>query len=135
MTEPTDDTAAPRPTGPRNVLGGPLEICGTAPLTGFFRTGSCQTGVQDAGNHTVCARVSAEFLAFTKAKGNDLSTPRPELGFPGLKAGDHWCLCAARWKEAMAAGVAPPVRLNATHERALEVLALEDLVRCAVDTH
>ena len=134
MDDSTDPAAGP-PTGPRNVLGGPLEICGTAPLTGFFRTGSCQTGAQDFGSHTVCARVTAEFLAFTKAKGNDLSTPRPELGFPGLKAGDHWCLCAARWKEALAAGVAPPVRLNATHARALEVIALEDLVRHAVDTH
>ncbi len=134
MDDPTDSAAGP-PAGPRNVLGGPLEICGTAPLTGFFRTGSCQTGVQDFGSHTVCARVSAEFLAFTRAKGNDLATPRPELGFPGLKPGDHWCLCAARWKEALAAGVAPPVRLNATHERALDVIALEDLVRHAVDTH
>lgn len=131
MDDPTDT----RTGGPRNVLGGPLEICGTTPLTGFLRTGSCQTSAQDAGNHTVCARVSAEFLAFTRAKGNDLSTPLPALGFPGLKPGDHWCLCAARWKEAMIAGVAPPVRLNATHERALEVIALEELVRHAVDTH
>lgn len=126
---------APATNGPRNVLGGPLEVCGTAPLTGFHRTGSCETGAHDVGNHTVCARVTAEFLAFTKSQGNDLSTPVPEFGFPGLRPGDHWCLCAARWKQALTAGVAPPVRLGATHERALEVVALEDLVRLALDTH
>lgn len=129
-----DDPSQPTP-GPRNVLGGPLETCCTSPMTGFYRTGRCETGAQDAGNHTVCARLTAEFLAFTRSKGNDLSTPRPEFGFPGLAPGDHWCLCAARWKEALVAGVAPPVRLTATHERALETIALADLVRHAIDKH
>lgn len=121
--------------GPRNVLGGPLEVCCTDPVTGFYRTGRCETGPQDVGNHTVCARVTAEFLAFTRSRGNDLSTPVPEYGFPGLRPGDCWCLCAARWQEALLAGVAPPVRLAATHERALEVVALQDLVRHAIDMH
>lgn len=119
--------------GPRNVLGGTLESCCTSPMTGFYRTGRCETGPQDVGLHVVCARVTAEFLAFSKAKGNDLSTPVPELGFPGLQPGDKWCLCAARWKEALAAGVAPPVVLGATHEAALEIVSLADLKRHALD--
>lgn len=119
--------------GPRNVLGGALESCCTSPITGFYRTGRCDTGPQDVGLHVVCARVTAEFLAFSQAKGNDLGTPVPEAGFPGLDPGDKWCLCAARWKEALRAGVAPPVVLAATHEKALEVVSLGDLKRHALD--
>jgi hypothetical protein len=104
----------------RNVLGGPLEDCSHEPLTGFFRDGCCRTGAQDRGVHAVCARVTEEFLSFSRSAGNDLSTPRPEYRFPGLKPGDRWCLCAARWKEALEAGVAPPVVLEATHASALE---------------
>ena len=116
----------------RNVLGGELESCGTDPMTGFHRDGCCQTGPEDAGVHTVCAVVTEEFLRFTVDRGNDLVTPRPELGFPGLKAGDRWCLCASRWAEAHAAGVAPPVALAATHARSLEWIDLADLERAAV---
>jgi uncharacterized protein (DUF2237 family) len=108
----------------RNVLGGPLVPCSMDPLTGFFRNGCCETGPEDVGMHTVCAVMTAEFLAFSRSVGNDLSTPRPEFGFPGLKPGDRWCLCAPRWKEALDAGVAPRVVLAATHE---EVLAISPL--------
>ena len=108
-----------------NVLGGELESCSIDPLTGFYRNGCCDTGGDDLGVHTVCAEVTAEFLAFSKARGNDLSTPRH--GFPGLQPGDHWCLCASRWQEALEAGVAPPVRLAATHVATLEWIRLEDL--------
>ncbi len=111
----------------RNVLGGPLETCSSDPLAGFFRDGCCRTGPDDTGSHTVCARVTREFLEFSRARGNDLATPMPELGFPGLRPGDRWCLCAARWLEALAGGCAPPVVLAATHERALEVCRLADL--------
>lgn len=111
----------------RNVLGGPLQTCSLEPLTGFTRTGCCETGPQDRGSHTVCAIVTAEFLAFSRAAGNDLSTPVPQFGFPGLKPGDTWCLCAPRWAEALAAGVAPKVVLGATHEGALEWCSLDDL--------
>ncbi len=117
----------------RNVLGGPLQPCGTEPLTGFYRTGVCSSGPEDVGSHTVCAVVSAEFLALQRRLGNDLSTPRPEYGFPGLKPGDRWCLCAARWKEALDAGVAPRVVLRATHQDALEYVSLDDLKRHALD--
>jgi uncharacterized protein (DUF2237 family) len=117
----------------RNVFGEPLEDCSHDPLTGFFRDGCCNTGRDDHGVHTVCTRVTAEFLAFSRARGNDLSTPVPAFGFPGLEPGDQWCLCAARWREAHEAGVAPPVRLAATHERTLEVVALADLKRRALD--
>lgn len=117
----------------RNVLGEPLGVCSTRPMTGFFRDGCCHTGPEDLGVHTVCAEMTAEFLAFSKAKGNDLSTPRPEFGFPGLAPGDRWCLCAARWQEALAAGKAPRVALQATHERTLEVCDLADLKRHALD--
>ena len=117
----------------RNVFGEPLADCSHDPLTGFFRDGCCNTGAGDAGVHTVCARVTAEFLAFSRARGNDLSTPVEAFGFPGLKPGDQWCLCAARWREAMEAGCAPPVRLTATHERTLEVVDLADLKRHAID--
>ncbi len=111
----------------RNVLQEPLKPCGHDPLTGFYRTGSCETGPEDRGVHVVCARVTAEFLDFSAGRGNDLVTPRPEFGFAGLEPGDRWCLCAARWQEALEAGVAPPVILESTHERALEVVGLEAL--------
>jgi uncharacterized protein (DUF2237 family) len=111
----------------RNVLGGPLKPCSRDPLTGFFRDGLCRTCEEDVGVHTVCIEATADFLAFSSAAGNDLTTPRPEYRFPGLKPGDRWCLCAARWQEAFEAGVAPPVVLAATHERTLEIVALEDL--------
>ncbi len=117
----------------RNVLGEPLELCGTAPMTGFFRDGCCDTGPEDAGVHVVCAQVTAAFLAFSRGRGNDLTAPLPAAGFPGLTPGDRWCLCAARWREALAAGVAPPVILAATHEAALDVVSLEDLKRYALD--
>ncbi|MGB1949470.1 MAG: DUF2237 family protein [Marinobacter sp.] len=110
-----------------NVLGEALEACGNDPVTGFYRDGCCNTGPDDFGSHTVCAVVTDEFLAFSKARGNDLSTPRPEFGFPGLRAGDSWCLCAARWQEAFDAGSAPRVRLRATHQAALEHCALDNL--------
>ena len=104
----------------RNVLGGPLQDCSHEPLTGFFRDGCCRTGAGDRGVHAVCARVTKEFLAYSRSVGNDLSTPRPAYRFPGLEPGDGWCLCAARWKEAWEAGMAPPVVLEATHASALE---------------
>ncbi|NEN89734.1 MAG: DUF2237 domain-containing protein [Okeania sp. SIO3H1] len=110
-----------------NVLGEKLEVCCTSLMTGFYRDGFCQTGPSDFGSHVICAVVTAEFLEFTKRRGNDLSTPRPEYSFPGLKPGDRWCLCASRWKEALDSGVAPPVVLSATHQKALEVLPLEVL--------
>lgn len=117
----------------RNVLGGDLQACGREPLTGFFRNGCCDTGDEDFGRHTVCARMTAEFLEFSRRQGNDLSTPAPGSGFPGLKPGDRWCLCAARWREALEAGVAPPVVLAATHEATLEVVSLTDLTGHALD--
>ena len=104
----------------RNVLGGELASCRESPRTGYYRNGCCDTGPGDLGVHTVCARVTAEFLEFSRANGNDLSTPHPELGFPGLQPGDQWCLCAPRWQEAYEAGVAPPVVLEATHVGTLE---------------
>ena len=116
-----------------NVLGDALETCSTAPMTGFFRNGCCDTNAMDRGSHTVCAVMTAEFLAFSKERGNDLSTPRPEYGFPGLKPGDRWCLCAARFVEAWEAGVAPPVLLEATHVASLAVVALDDLRAHALD--
>lgn len=111
----------------RNVLGGALAICSTAPMTGWYRDGCCHTDANDNGRHVVCARVTAEFLEFSAGAGNDLVTPRPEYGFPGLKPGDRWCLCAARWEEARQAGVAPDVVLEATHAKALETTALGHL--------
>ncbi len=115
----------------KNVLGTELEPCSLSPLTGFFRDGSCRTGPDDAGSHTVCVRVTDEFLQITQIMGNDLSTPQPRHGFPGLKPGDRWCLCALRWQEALEAGVAPPVILRATHEAALQHVAMADLVKHA----
>jgi uncharacterized protein (DUF2237 family) len=117
----------------RNVLGTPLKPCSMKPLTGFYRNGCCDTGVDDLGLHTVCVRVTAEFLAFSQSVGNDLSTPNPYYAFPGLKPGDQWCLCALRWKEALDAGMAPPVVLEATHITTLEFVDLEDLKRYALD--
>jgi len=117
----------------QNVLGGPLQPCSLDPMTGFYRTGCCQTGPDDLGSHTVCVILTDEFLAFSKAAGNDLSTPMPEHGFPGLKEGDRWCLCAPRWQEALAAGQAPQVVLDATHAGALQYCGLEDLVAHALD--
>jgi uncharacterized protein (DUF2237 family) len=116
-----------------NVLGEALLPCSDDPLTGFYRDGCCNTGTDDAGSHTVCARMTAAFLEFSKRRGNDLSTPRPEFGFPGLQPGDRWCLCAARWREALEAGVAPPVALLSTHAAALEFVSLADLKRHAID--
>ncbi len=116
-----------------NVLGQPLRDCSHDPKTGFFRDGCCATGPEDRGLHVVCTRMSEEFLRYSKAQGNDLITPRPEYRFPGLKPGDQWCLCAARWREAFEAGVAPPVVLAATHQKALEVVDLGDLLRHALD--
>ncbi len=115
----------------RNVLGGPLLACSYDPLTGFTRSGCCETGPDDLGRHVVCARVTAEFLHFSALCGNDLSTPVPSGRFRGLKAGDRWCLCAARWLEARRAGVAPPVILEATHEAALEIIPKAVLVAAA----
>ncbi len=112
---------------PRNVLGTELVDCSTNPLTGFFRDGCCRTGAEDVGVHVVCVRATGEFLEFSRSRGNDLSTPRPALSFPGLKPGDQWCLCASRWGEALDAGVAPPVVLEATHVSALEFANLADL--------
>jgi uncharacterized protein (DUF2237 family) len=117
----------------KNVLGEPLETCCESPMTGFYRTGCCETGPEDEGLHVVCAQMTKEFLRFSKSRGNDLSTPHPEFEFPGLKPGDRWCLCAARWKEAYEAGMAPPVVLAATHISALEFVSLEDLQAHAVD--
>ena len=108
----------------RNVLGEPLGSCSMDPVTGFFRNGCCETGPEDVGMHTVCAVMTAEFLEFSSLVGNDLSTPRPEFGFPGLQPGDRWCLCAPRWKEALDAGVAPPIVLEATHEEVLAITSL-----------
>jgi uncharacterized protein (DUF2237 family) len=117
----------------RNVLGEKLEICSIQPMTGFYRDGCCDTGQEDIGSHTVCAVMTAEFLEFSKSRGNDLSTPIPAFGFPGLQPGDRWCLCAPRWQEAFEAGQAPRVVLRATHESALDYSALADLKRFAVD--
>lgn len=117
----------------RNVLGKPLEPCSFDPLTGFYRTGCCETGPDDLGAHLICTQVTEEFLEFSKRVGNDLSTPRPEFGFPGLKPGDRWCVCAARWKQALDAGVAAPVVLAATHEDALQFVTIAELIRHAID--
>jgi len=111
----------------KNVLGGELKDCSHAPLTGFYRDGCCNTGADDAGIHIVCAQVTEDFLRFSKSAGNDLSTPMPMFNFPGLKSGDKWCLCVSRWVEALEAGVAPLVDLEATHIAALEFVSLEDL--------
>lgn len=123
----------PAPPESRNVFGEPLATCSIAPMTGFFRDGCCETGPEDVGRHVVCAQVTREFLDYSRARGNDLMTPRPEFGFPGLQPGDRWCLCALRWREALEAGVAPPVALAATHERALDIIDLQELKAHALD--
>ena len=117
----------------RNVLGGALDLCSVNPMTGFYRDGCCSTGPEDVGLHTVCSVMTAEFLAFSKSRGNDLSTPQPDYNFPGLMPGDRWFLVALRWREALDAGMAPRVVLHATHEAALHYVALEDLKRHAID--
>ena len=119
----------------KNVLGGRLEPCSVEPRTGFYRDGCCNTGPEDLGLHVVCAQMTARFLAFSREQGNDLSTPVPEAGFAGLRAGDRWCICASRWREAFEAGVAPPVVLSATHEETLAVVPLEALRRYALDVN
>jgi uncharacterized protein (DUF2237 family) len=125
MTIRYDETA-------RNVLGQELMPCSNGPLTGFYRNGCCETGPDDTGLHTVCAVMTAAFLAFSRSVGNDLSTPRPDFNFPGLKPGDRWCLCAPRWKEALDAGAAPGVVLEATHEETLAIVTLDVLRAHAV---
>jgi uncharacterized protein len=116
-----------------NVLGEPLQICCMSPITGFYRNGKCETGTEDRGTHVVCAEITAEFLEFTKARGNDLSSP--SFSFPGLKPGDRWCLCVSRWQEALVAGVAPPIILESTHQAALKSVSLEQLKANGVKTN
>ena len=118
---------------PKNILGTELKPCSLAPLTGFQRDGTCNTGPEDVGCHAVCAQVTEEFLAFSQSCGNDLSTPAPDHGFPGLKPGDRWCLCASRWKEALDAGFAPPILLEATHEAALQYIPRSLLEEYGID--
>ena len=112
----------------RNVLGSELILCSRDPLTGYFRDGCCNTDASDRGSHVICAVVTAEFLEYSKSRGNDLSTPRPEYRFPGLKDGDRWCLCALRWREALSEGIAPDVVLECTHEKALDFVSLDHLL-------
>jgi uncharacterized protein (DUF2237 family) len=121
------------PPDDKNVLGGTLAPCSTTPRTGFYRDGCCNTGPEDLGLHVVCAEVTAPFLRFARSRGNDLITPAPEFGFPGLKPGDRWCVCAATWREAFEAGVAPPVVLTATNEETLAVIPLDALKQHALD--
>jgi uncharacterized protein (DUF2237 family) len=127
------DPTSPRGNRARNVLGGPLGACCNNPVAGFYRDGCCNTGPEDHGAHVVCVQVTKDFLDFSVARGNDLSTPAPQFGFAGLKPGDRWCLCAARWREALHAGMAPLVVLTATHERTLDYVNLEDLKKYALD--
>ena len=127
------DPKAPGGNTARNVLGGALGECSSKPMTGFYRDGCCNTGSDDHGVHSVCTLMTKEVLEFSRARGNDLSTPMPDFGFPGLKPGDRWCLCAARWREALKAGCAPRVVLNSTHERTLDYVSLEDLKKYAID--
>lgn len=117
----------------KNIFGHPLKPCCKNPMTGFYRTGCCETGPEDLGAHVVCIQVTDDFLEFSKARGNDLSTPMPQFEFPGLKEGDRWCLCALRWKEAYDAGVAPPIILSATHEEALKYIPMEELRQFGLD--
>ena len=127
------DGSGGKPQRQLNVFGEPLTTCSDAPKTGWYRSGCCETDPTDHGSHTVCALMTAEFLEFSRSRGNDLSTPRPEFGFPGLRPGDRWCLCAARWQEAFIAGCAPRVNLRATHQRARDVVALVDLKAHSID--
>lgn len=117
----------------KNVYGEPLQLCSSSPLTGFTRSGGCETGPQDIASHTVCVQLTQGFLEFSKSRGNDLMTPVPAFGFPGLKSGDRWCVCAARWKEAYDAGCAPKVVMQATHEKATEIVDIHALRRHAID--
>ena len=117
----------------KNVYGEPLQVCSTSPRTGFTRNGSCETGPEDIGSHTVCVQVTQAFLEFSKSQGNDLMTPVPAFGFPGLKSGDRWCVCAARWREAYEADCAPKVVMQATHEKATEIVAIQALRQHAID--
>ena len=133
MFDQTPEQGRPGRAPSINVLGGILQPCSVEPLTGFYRDGCCNTGPEDHGLHTVCAVMTAPFLAFSRARGNDLSTPLPQYGFAGLKPGDRWCLCASRWKEAFDAGAAPQVVLAATHSMTLHVVSLADLRAHAVD--
>jgi len=133
VPQPDPSPAAASNEVGRSVFGRPLQSCNERPKTGFFRDGCCNTSPEDRGAHVVCAQMTAEFLAFSRERGNDLSTPAPQAGFPGLKPGDRWCLCAARWKEAFEAGCAPPVYLASTHERVLEYVSFDQLKRCALD--
>lgn len=136
MFDQTPEQGRPDRRAPSvNVLGGVLEPCSTRPVTGFYRDGCCNTGAEDIGLHTVCVVLTAEFLVFSKSRGNDLSTPMPQYGFPGLKPGDRWCLCASRWKEAFDANVAPQVVLEATHAVTLHVVSLGDLKQHAFRPH
>jgi hypothetical protein len=136
MFDQTPEQGRPDRRAPSiNVLGGVLEPCSTQPVTGFYRDGCCNTGAEDIGLHTVCVVLTAEFLLFSKSRGNDLSTPMPQYGFPGLKEGDRWCLCASRWKEAFEANVAPQVVLEATHAVTLHVVPLADLKQHAFRPH
>lgn len=136
MFDQTPEQGRPDRRAPSiNVLGGVLELCSSRPVTGFYRDGCCNTGAEDIGLHTVCVVLTAEFLLFSKSRGNDLSTPMPQYGFPGLKPGDRWCLCASRWKEAFDADVAPQVVLEATHAVTLHVVPLADLKRHAFRPH
>ena len=127
------DNTSEKPQKQLNVLGTDLEVCGTDPMTGFFRDGCCNTGNDDVGTHTVCVIVTDEFLEFSKRKGNDLSTPVPQYGFEGLNDGDSWCLCALRWEEAKLAGFAPRVKLTATNKKTLEFIELDDLKEHQID--
>ena len=132
----SENTTLPKGTAPSvNLLGDKLEPCSLDPVTGFLRNGCCEAHVSDAGAHTVCALMTAEFLEFSKAQGNDLSTPRPEFGFAGLKPGDRWCLCAARWREAFDAGRAPKVVMQATHREAATIAPYAALLAHAVDSN
>lgn len=135
MTDTHDDTATPPVPDEmhKNVLGGRLQMCSLSPRTGFFRNGRCDVNDQDVGCHAVCAQVTEEFLVYSRNMGNDLSSPSPMFQFPGLQPGDRWCICAPRWKEALDAGMAPPVVLAGTHERALDYVDLEDLLAHAID--
>lgn len=135
MFDQTPEEGRPGRAPSINVLGGVLEPCSTQPVTGFYRDGCCNTGSDDAGLHTVCVVLTAEFLMFSKSRGNDLSTPMPQYGFPGLKPGERWCLCASRWKEAFDANVAPQVVLEATHAVTLHVVSLGDLKQHAFRPH
>jgi uncharacterized protein len=136
MFDQTPEEGRPGRRAPSiNVLGGVLEPCSTQPVTGFYRDGCCNTGAEDVGLHTVCVVLTADFLMFSKSRGNDLSTPMPQYGFPGLKPGDRWCLCASRWKEAFDANVAPQVVLESTHAVTLHVVSLGDLKQHAFRPH